>query len=157
MVCLSKLLTQPMPHEYTPHHYRTTTSLDGALLTTGFHGLIKSVLQLNPTRNPNLLELWVIKPCCKSFMIQLPMVWWQVRWCIQCHGVNNVSWWFFCLHIPWILMNKWLATALSFHQVFFLVHRLMDVKYPCNFNNGIFHLSRILWDAWWSFVNKNES
>ncbi|KAJ8896656.1 hypothetical protein PR048_002000 [Dryococelus australis] len=39
---------EPMPCEHTPHHFRTTTSLHGALLTTGIHGLIGFALYPNP-------------------------------------------------------------------------------------------------------------
>ncbi|PNF30291.1 hypothetical protein B7P43_G15295 [Cryptotermes secundus] len=38
-----------MPCEHIPHQYGTTTSLHGALLTTGVHGLMGSAPNLNPT------------------------------------------------------------------------------------------------------------
>ncbi|KAJ8885600.1 hypothetical protein PR048_011798 [Dryococelus australis] len=44
--------TQPMPCEHTPHYYGITTSLHGALLTTGIHSLIGFAPYLNLAISP---------------------------------------------------------------------------------------------------------
>ncbi|KAJ8892865.1 hypothetical protein PR048_005446 [Dryococelus australis] len=77
--------TQLIPCEHTPHFYGTTTSMHGALLTTGFHGLLglRLTLTLPSVLNNLYRDSSDQATCFKSSRVQLATSRVQVRRCAR--------------------------------------------------------------------------
>lgn len=159
--------TQLITCEHTQQHYGITTSLNGALLATGIHGLIGS------TPHPKL-SMWItVSGINRSYLVSCLRllypkeakehwtywitVWYLVHWMqMWFNPMSNVFTADKSSQMSWVMIikNMWLATVLwetipSIRYSYYIWYcRLSDVKYIHNLRKRIPHLPGTHYHVW---------